>query len=49
MSEIGGRGTRRVGDVQEWSEGRKFGLGETKVDALSLDVIQWRTRTLKRT
>lgn len=48
MSEIGGRGTRRVGDVQEGSE-RKFGLGETKVDALSLDVIQWRTRTLKRT
>lgn len=38
-----------MGDVQEGSEGRKFGLLETKVDALSLDVIQWRTKTLNRT
>lgn len=30
-------------------EGWRFGEGEASVEALSLDVIQWRTRTLKRT
>lgn len=37
-----------MGDVG-LEEGWKLGEGEASVEALSLDVIQWRTRTLKRT